>query len=318
MVWVADINELEYYTNPDSAPGKYSPAFSCYGDKIFNPSDLILQAQLPQVTGNSYSLQILTYTCDGTTQIADVTSKFNYYVGLATTGICYANMLLSTNLTSADTNGSTCFILKVIFTDATGKVVWVNFTQRYDYDISNACVLASATSVTLNGINIAEDCSPDPSVDNCGNSYIKLYTYFNCGDQFTGDYYGLPTAVYLSSMSPVTPFTYYKVSWIKADKRYQPLTIKRTVSINCRLQKSEKQRNWLLRGNDLTGFPVWKAMEIEEMLYSDHIFVDGVEFTFNGGTAFKEVNKCISHYKMELLLQECYEYQLSGCSNICA
>ena len=313
MVWVDEIQNLEYYTNPDTT--RFAPGFPCYGEKIFNPQDLILQAILPQVAGNSYAIQILTYSCDGLTQLADVTSKFNYYAGLAVTGSYYANMVLRTNLSSADTNGSNCFILRVKFTDGTGKLVFDKYTQRYDFDVANSCVSATDTTISLSGINIATDCSPLPAPDNCGNSYVRLYTYFDCEDQYTGDYYGLPTVTYLSNTSA---FKYYKVSWIKAQKRYQPLTIKRTVSINCRLQKSEKQRNWLFRSNDLGGFPEWKAMEIEEMLYADHIAVDGVDYTFNGGTAFKELNKCCSHYKMELLLQECYEYQLAGCSNICA
>ena len=309
MVWINDISELEFY-NPPQVPGS-----SCYGDMLFTVQDLMLQGQLPQVSGNVYSMQVNALSTDGLTDYGNITSDFNYFFGLNTDLNYYFNLQLKLWASVMCENG--CFILKVVVKDGSGKIIFEQYTQKYT--IANCDTIAGGVTITNLGIDISYNCaSSAPMSDACGNSYKQLYTTFNCIDAFSGDYYGLPVTYFNGT---VPAFKFYKSSWILADVYYNPLTIKRTISINCIPQKVERQRQWTLIGGNIT-FPLWKVIDIENQLSSENIFFNGIEYVYNGDTPFQRLIKqeCLipNAFKLRCNLQECYEYQLLGCSTACS
>lgn len=303
MNFIDDISQLEFY-NP-------SPQFDCYGDILFSPHDLILQGQLPTNPVNTYTISIHAFSVDGLTDYGDVRADFDVVIGMNTDGVRYFNMRLNKWDTILCSHG--CFILHVVIGDGT-LTLFDKWTNKYI--IGNCCPIAEdITIVDNNTTNLATDCSlATVIVDSCGNSYIKLVTSFNCMDEFNGDYYGLPVHLYFAD----TVFEFIRISWIQATKRYIPLDIKRTVSLNCRLQKVERKRQWRVEGR--TWFPLWKMQEMEDMLGAENIWVDGINYSFDGGTAFVNIlDSCRlpNDFRLNVTLNECYEFQILGCSTQC-
>lgn len=306
MTWIDNINELEYYYPIHR--------FDCYGDMLFTPYDLILQGQLPVISSNSYTITVSILSTDGlTVYMSDITSYFNKCIGLNTDGVPYFNLQLKKWHDAMCTYG--CFILQVQVKDEAGVIRFNKYTQKYS--VENCCVRAEGVTIDdPDGNDLAVDCSPSNTfIDNCGGKYIKMYTTFNCIDNYTGDYYGLPVTPY----SLDTPFKFYKVSWLQASVYYMPVTIKTTISINCRLQKTELTPTWQMEGR--TSFPLWKVQELELMFGAENINIDGKDYKFPGGTVFERISKsnCRVPYdfKMNTTLNECYEFQLFGCSTAC-
>jgi hypothetical protein len=305
MIWLDDISDLEFY-NP-------SKLYPCYTEYLFAWGDLMLQGQLPKVSNNSYGIKIFAYSADGQTLYADVSSVFYYFFGLNSNLLPYFNLTLKSWHDIFCSKG--CFVLNVQVTDINGKIVFNKWTQKYS--VPECFVTASGVTISLDSKSIGVDCSPVLTMVNaCGKKFQKLTTTFNCMDNFTGDYYQMPTT-YLSGN--IGPFVYYRTSWIHADVYYVPLNIKRTVSINCRLQKVEKKRLWQLQGH--SAFPYWKTREIEDMLMSENIVFAGTAYQYDGDTPFTPVTskRCLvpSDFKLVAILSECYEFQILGCTTAC-
>lgn len=304
MNFISDISQLEFY-NP-------SPQFDCYGDRLFSPNDLMLQGQLPPNPVNAYTISIHAWSTDGLTDYGDVRADFDVLIGMNTDGVRYFNLRLNRWDSLFCSHG--CFILHVVITDGT-YTLFDGWTQKYI--VGDCCVEASdITIVDSNGTNVETDCAlPVTPIDSCGNPYMKFVTSFNCMDEFSGDFYGFPVHTYYSDAS----FAFERISWIQAAKRYIPLDLKRTVSLNCRLQKVERTRQWRIEG--LTWFPLWKMQEIEDMLGSENIWLNGVLFSFAGGTSFSNIlDSCRlpNDFRLNVILNECYEFQILGCSTQCA
>lgn len=304
MVWIDNILDLEFYNASTDLP--------CYGDTVFSPSDIILQGQLPRA---GLTIIIKSLSVDGLTVYGTVTSYFDYYIGLNTDGIAYFNIKLREWPDAICSNG--CFILEVIVSDGNNVELFHKYTQKYV--VGDCSTTASGVTVTQDGNNIGTDCASIASQkDNCQRVFKQLFTIFNCIDQFTGDYYGLPVTTYMANASP---YKFYKSSWIEADVFYDPLEIKRTTAINCRLQKVEKKRQWILIGLGAGAFSLWKVIEIENQLMSDKIYFNGKLYAYDGDKAFqriiKEECRLPNHFKLRTTLNECYEFQIMGCSNDC-
>ena len=150
---------------------------------------------------------------------------------------------------------------------------------------------------------------------NCGEQLIRILSKFDCIDKFTGDFYGTPDEV----LSGDAGFAYRKVTTLRGRIVRRPRDIKREISFNCKLQRSESAAQYLLEAFEY--LPAWKMYEIEGQLHANRIWVDDFagmrEFQFGGGIAFKQVSKCFELFKLEVALEDCTQRQIFGCKPGC-
>src|SRR5690606_5402149 len=104
--------------------------------------------------------------------------------------------------------------------------------------------------------------------DQCGEKLVRLISRFPCYDAFTGEYYAIPDDVIGGSAD----FAYTKVTSIRGRFVQRPREIVRQISYNCKLQRSESARQFLLEGYDI--FPAWKMDEIEGQLHAPYLWVE--------------------------------------------
>lgn len=308
MVWIDSIADLEA-NNPNLAWG-------CYGDPVFEPHDILLQAFIGDSFDYSTNYTVKLLKPDGTL-IGDISSYFDYYYFSATiAGNTYYYVNLRCDRYSASMISNGCFVLDVNIKNAGGVSYFHKYTQRYL--LNNSVVLATGVSVsyTAEGENISTLCAVPSVVDNCRNTYTELAAIFDCMDTFTGDYYG--NGDFIGS-NRASGFPFFRKTHIQGYLRKMPKEIKRTTSINCRAQKSETTPKYTLYGD--VPFPIWKVEEIENMLLANHIFVEGTEYQTEGGTPFSQFGKPQGQnryvYKMEIPLLGCYAWQTYGCTPVC-
>lgn len=310
MIWVDTIRDLEFY-NPN-------PVWGCYADTVFEPSDIILQAQLgtdfdytsisaPDIkickpdgsfieSGNSYfHLNITSFYLNGIT----------YY---------YANALCHTLTPGMISNG--CFVLELIVTNTLAP--FDKFTQKYVLN-DPAFIVPSGITITTAGTgatNLATLCVIPQPPNGCRKTFVKLVSFCDCIDSFNGDFFG--DGVIVVSTTVIT-WTFARLSWINGRLKTLIDDIKRTISINNRTQRTEKTSKYQLQSD--TVFPEWKMKEIEGMLLANHIFVNDTQLQSEGGQAFSQFGvpqSCHYAYKLELELQEPFEWQVYGCTPPCA
>ncbi len=207
-----------------------------------------------------------------------------------------------------------CFVLEFI-TPSDHAIH--KYTQKYE--LINASIFASGVIVTYEsgGTSIATLCS-DENTDGICNPLIKILSQFDCNDVFTGDFYG--DGIFLGSSlgHPDTPFPFVRFSWLQGMIRKLPTNIKRTVSVNCRTQRTERTNKYLLTA--FVSFPLWKMEEIEGMMLANHLFVGDKQYQSEGGTPFEQVGKpknCVYAFKLGMELQDCFEWQTFGCTPPC-
>lgn len=316
MIFVSAPTDLEYY-NPNADWG-------CYADMIMQPNDVLLQVMGLPVSGFGapiFNLTISTYKPDGVTLLsADDTAYFDYYFAKATiNGVDYYYCNIRLNNYSPTMLANGCFVLYVKITNVGYPNAFKGYTQKYE--IKNTAVIPSGVTITVgsgnNNQSIATPCGTSQAPDNCNFPYVQLTCEFDCLDTFTGDYYGDPTVILSSEGN--TDFNFIRLSNIKGRFRKLPREIKTTVSINCRVQRTETTPKYTLDG--IQPFPVWKMEEIENMLLSNHIFVDGVEYQLSSGSIFAQLGQpknCVYVYKMNIPFIGCYEWQVYGCTPVCA
>jgi len=306
MVFVDSISELEYFTP--------NPVWGCYSDAVFAPNDILLQVNDIGSAG-FYGITITVCKPDGS-GLEDATAYFDvFFASYTLNGVTKFYCNIRCDNYSPAMLANRCFVLNVnISNSSTGATIFNKYTQKYN--IINAAVFATGITVFEGRpSNIARLCGT-PVVDNtCGKPYIKFVAQFDCIDTFTGDYYGDGTVI---AGFGRYPFPFVRLSWLQARLKTVPKTVKRTISINCRTQRTETTAKMQLQG--IIPFPVWKMVELENMLLSNHLFLDGKEYQSEGGTPFKQFGKpqaCNYVYQMDLDIQECYEWQIFGCTAAC-
>jgi len=310
MTWVDSTTYLEYF-NPN-------PIYGCYADTVFDASDINLQAQLgtsfdytsitpPSIdilkpdgtfleSGNSYfHLNIVSFYLNGIT----------YY---------YANAICHTLSPQMITNG--CFILEFTVTNGSGSITYFHkYTQKFVLTNPDFILPSGITVTTPGSENLATLCFADEPENGCNNTYVKLVTFCDCIDDFTGDFFGDGLLI-VANTSVLWTFT--RISWIKGRLKTLPNDIKRTISINNRTQRTERTTKYFLQ-SDVT-FPLYKVQEIENMLLQNHIFINDRQLQSEGGTPFSQFGvpqQCHYAYKLELSLQEPFEWQVYGCTPSC-
>lgn len=302
MVFVDNIADLEFYSP--------NPQWGCYGDTVFAPYDILLQANGFTATG--YTIVINVCSPNGTI-LEDATASFDSeLISFIISGTTYYAVNIRCDDFSTFMLSNNCFVLEIIITDTgTGLEVFHKWTQKYQL-ASTAAVFVPV--VIMDGQPLV-NCIPGASSSNCNRSYIKFKSTFDCVDSFTGDFYGTGTLV--SGLGNF-PFNFERFSWIEGKFRKVPNEIKRTISINCRTQRTDTTPKYLLTGN--STFPVWKVEEIERQMLANHLFVDDVEYQSEGGTIFEQFGRpfnCQYVYKLTIHLQTCFEWQIFGCVPTC-
>jgi len=326
MIWFDKITDLQYYHQPKDVP--------CYCEAIAYPPDMFLQGHIYNGNG-SYILKIYVYSADGLIQYEDATSYFDYYFGkMPGSDTHFFNARLRSF--SPAMCAHECYVLRAEVIQSNGVTVFNKYTERYCQnnccdtarnitfeqtgflplvidggDITDPLVEILGNEVTLAGV------SPEIFIPagNCGEQLIRILSKFDCIDKFTGDFYGTPDEV----LSGDATFAYRKITTLRGRIVRRPRDIKREISYNCKVQRSESAAQYLLEGFEY--LPAWKMYEIEGQLHANRIWVDdfsGIrEYRFPGGTAFKQVSKCFELFKLEVALEDCTQKQIFGCKPDC-
>lgn len=311
MQWFSNILQLQYYTQPVGVP--------CYCENLVYPADLTLQGLLSGGQ-NPYTVTLYTYSADGLTEYENSTANFQIYTAKDTLNRDYFNARLEAFTSIMCLHK--CFIIRAVVTTSNGQTVFDKYTERYCQ--TDCCDVPRGISYSQDGITAPDSpLSPAPStsqpVGECGNPLLRLISRFDCIDNFTGNFFADPVQVY----SGTADWNYTVITNFAGRIVRRMRDIKREISYNCRLQKTETQDVWLLDGYDM--FPAWKMHEIEGQLCANHIYVDdfvnGVrEFIYNGGQPFKKVdgaNSCTEVFKLETNLNGCVQRQIYGCVENC-
>jgi hypothetical protein len=327
MVWIDNISRLQYYNQPKDVP--------CYCETLMLPQDMMLQGVVPQVPGNSYTMQIKVLSADGLTVYEDATSYFTYYFAKMPDGRWFFNARL--NSYSPAMCAHECFVLYVLVTHSGSKIAFDKWTERYC--ITDCCSIVTGVDleqtaffkVIAPGSGDEYGPSTDPvsptGVSNptspCGDPYITITSGFDCYDKFTGEYYGNPSTKY-STSGPSGNFAYQKKSHIRGSIRKLPREIKREYSLNCRLQQVQSMKQYDLEGYEY--FPAWKMEEIEAQLHGSYIHINNYvdideQVEYLGGKPFESIrltSTCKSLYKLNAVLNECEVTQIFGCGDKCS
>ena len=306
MIWISNIYDLQYYKQKYKVP--------CYCEFLVYPQDLQLQSHI--ATSSSTSMTISVYTSDGTTNLGDVTSYFEYYFAInPVTGQRFFNARLKSFAGLMCANP--CFILRVQAADVFDK-----YTERYCQ--ASCCDRPRDISISQDGLKQSDtfiSALPDrdippipiasllPQTTNCNEPIIRLVSWFDCYDNFTGEYYGDSGG-----------WAFRKISNFKGKFVKRPRNIERQISYNCRVQRSESYNTWALIGFEF--FPAWKMRDIENQLHANHIQVTDfvmqqMDMVYAGGTPFTLINECIEMFRLNVTLQECTQRQIFGCNEPC-
>lgn len=315
MVWLNSISELQYYNQPIDIP--------CYCSTLIYANDMTLQGSFPASSG-SYTLVMQTLSADGLTTYETSTANFGYYFGV--------NPITAEHFFNARLNAFTsimctyaCYIIHATVTDnITGVIVFDKYTERYCQ--ASCCDIARDITFAQDGIDGGVGVADNPTtatgvapvlppslskVSECGDPIITLRTAFTCYDYFDGYYYAIPNTV----LSGDATFSYQRITNMRGKIAKRPRSIERTYSFNCRLQRVESQRVYVFEGYEY--FPAWAADEIESQLHSNVIYVDDVQYQFNGGTPFSMASDCKDVFRLKTELADCVQRQVFGCNTDC-
>lgn len=304
MIFVNSTSELEYYNS--------STVYGCYGDAIFNPNDILLQANTFIVMPSVITINV----CDleGAVQDAASTDFSTYIAKYVLGGVTYFFVNIRCENYTAYMLSNRCFVVNVVIEDGDGNEIFNKYTQKYQIVTEDAPVFVP--SILIDDIPTAP-CIPGSNPALCtsgGTQYVKFATSFECYDAYTGDYYDLGIGI------EGTPFAFVRYSYIAARFRDVPTEIERIISINNRTQKTAYTGQYLFRGN--VPFPVWKMKEIQNMFRGSHLYVDDTLFQSDGGVLFKQLPglpvNCIYHYQFEAAMHSDYQWQQFGCVPDCA
>ncbi|MCB9047207.1 MAG: hypothetical protein H6550_13825 [Chitinophagales bacterium] len=310
MTWFDNIQDLQFYHQPKGVP--------CYCEMIVYPTDLILQGNGISGSGN-YILKLYVYSADGLTQYEDATTYFDYYFGVMPGGGHFFNARLRSF--SPAMCAHECYVLRAEVVQSGGITVFNKYTERYCQN--NCCDVPTGINFQQDGYAIDTSTTEDVvslndvsqnlyvPVGNCGEPLLRIISEFDCIDSFTGDFFGVPDTV----LSGTADFKFTKVTTLRGRIVRRPRSIKRDISYNCKLQRSESAAQYLLEGFEY--LPAWKMYEIEGQLHGNRIYIDDFsgarEYQYAGGTPFKQISKCFELFKLETTLEDCTQRQIFGC-----
>lgn len=313
MIFVNSIYDLQYYTKPSWV--------ECTCEYVTQANDLSLQADLASgILSGTYSMNIAIMSADGLTVYnADISSYFDiYYAENPNTG--YTFFTIRAKQFAPDMCTHPCWILRVTVTVTLEDSYVINLFDKYTERYCQFTCCEPAGDIVIGGSSTPTPVQPSPTplVGECGKRLIRLISKFPCYNAFTGEYYGTPTQVKQGSAS----FEFVKVSTIWASVIEQEMEITRQISYNCRLQRTEAKRTYLIEGMEL--LPAWKRREIEAQLCAPEIWVNDYptmkQYQYAGGKPFTKpdgIRSCEQYFKLEAVLEDCTIRQTFGCDDFC-
>lgn len=316
MIWRYNVQDLDYY---QSRPNEL-----CYCETLAYPSDLTLQGHFTKQTGY-YELFVEVWDESGTVFYENALPYFDWCIAdnPLRANEQFFNLQLKTWSPAMCANK--CFVIKALIVNRdipTSVVFGEAWTEKYC--IKDCCDEARGITITQDGFVVATQsglvpANSNPAVTLCGEPLLRLITKVDCYDPFFGDYYGMPENV---SIGSTLTFPFVKISTFKGRLRQRPREISIERSYNCRIQRAESARQYLLEGFEL--FPSWKMDELEVQLHGNQIWVDDFnnykEYIFNGGVALKQIvnGTCYDTFKLEATINDCTKRITYGCVVSCA
>lgn len=305
MIWVDSVSEID-----NNSPIVGIP---CYSDPVYVPNDILLQANYPLALSGTATYQINIVHADGS--LIEILGAGNPYVDIFNGKYAYGNYtnLRFNNFTPLMISAG-CFCIQLSIFD--GRTLYFQkYTQRYTLRTTS---VGTGSTVTISG---ATDeitlCQPASEPNLCGIPNVIFETTFDCIDAYTGQYYG-GTSSMVGFHYGDTPFNYKRRCNIEGYFRENSFSVKRTTSLNCRTQRTEKTETYQLNGAVL--FPVWKMKELQNMFLANHLYVNGGEYQSDGGIVFKPLQRlynCTQLFQMSAEFKGCYEWQVFGCDPVC-
>lgn len=203
----------------------------------------------------------------------------------------------------------------------------------YDFGTESATQVSTAPQTLFNntrwngaaqGYSCGEIQPNTPDIDpipisNCDQSIIQIKSRFECIDNETGLFYGIPDTV----LTGIATFSYEKVFNLSGNIKRVPREINRTISYNCKLQRVESFKPYQVRGQGMDGLlPDWKLDELENMLSASYIEVNdfGLNFgkqsyQFDGGIVAEQVHECVNSFRPNFILRSCIVRTDFGCND---
>ena len=309
-MWFNSIGQLPFY----------QAGQPCYCEPLAIPNDMILQGSFPPVN-SILGFAAVLQSPDGLTTYETITSYIDiYYFEL--NGLYYFNARLKRF--SPKMCIEKCWIIEfIVYTDTLGTA-FDKYTQRYC--TASCCETAAGVTFTQDGVIEDDDLTlpttPTNSLftDDCGDKLVRLITRYPCFDNFSGDYYGTPTNII--GAFPAS-FALTKVTSLRGRFVRRPREITRQISYNCKLQRAESARQYLLESYDI--FPDWKMIEIENQLHAPYIWVEDEnsykEYQFTGGVVFGKpdgARDCTEFFQLSANISDCIIRQTFGCEEPCS
>lgn len=311
MYWF-NKDELLYYNR--------NQAGYCYCDIIVKPQDLILQAFMPSVT-SAVAYTIKAYTPDGVTELLDLAPFVKGLFAIDNTGRTYCTFELQSFPSSLCNE---CFLVRFTVTDLVGgvnRVLFDRYTQ--EYCIKDCCTIIGdlTASDDFEQETFTFSNGATSYIDECGKPIVRIESTFPCIDKYTGDYYGAPSVKIKGiNNDALDNVPYRKISNHYALWKRLPREINTTIALNCITQKTEGAKLYMLQSSQ--PVPMWKMEELENMLSSNNILVNGVQYQLQTSTPFErirpyQINAVREFYRFEIMLRSCRVWQIFGCAPIC-
>lgn len=298
----------------------YDAALPCYCEPVVLPNDLILQGDFREVETITYFSAILM-SPDGATEYESITANFDIYAfkNPVTGGYMFNARL---KRFSEEMCIRECWIIRFRVAADNYGVVFDKYTQRYCTtdccEIATGVTFSQSNIIATNGFTLPTNTTATQALDGCNEPIVRLITRYPCHDNFSGNYYGLPNDILTGDAS----FSYTKVTSIRGRFVPRPREITTQISYNCKLQRAESARQYLLESHEL--YPAWKMQEIEAQMHAPYKWVETEfsyrEYQYTGGVIFTKpqgANDCTEAWKLLADMSECIVRQTFGCGDDC-
>jgi len=310
MYWFNREDLLYYHPNT----GGY-----CYCELLIEPSDLLLQGRIPIVPPGTDML-VEAYEPDGLTLIENVTAYFIGIFAEDTNGEGYFNIRC---VTFPPSLCDRCFVLRVVATTPVGSAsttVFDQYTQQYCID--DCCVGIGRLEVGEGAEKqVLTAYRASTRTDKCGNPILRISSFFTCIDNYTGEYWGLARRIIEGINNPSQDdINFGKVTNIRGLFKRLPREVKTTIALNCKTQKTEGTRLFMVQGSDFV--PTWKMDEIEGQLSSYQVRINDIEVKIQTSTPFQKIQpyqktEAQEYFRLDTTVQQCRIWQIFGCASVC-
>lgn len=264
----------------------------CYFEYAGSPNDISFQINIfnaPTLVGTNVSvLNPTTYAVEG-----DVTSLFT---------ISASGSILTFTLNDFSEFMCTCkkFIIRVSCNDP-AFIYYLGI-----YKIDGCC--PSEYTVNIGGTITPSDKGddvPDTTFEytmQCRGSNLKLITWNDCQDAFTGEYF---------------KDGFRKITNLEGRIIQKPRELKKTMSRNCKVLSVESAAMYEVEVWDY--LPAWKMEEVALQLQHENIIINNERYYFTEGTPATHLEAiCQPTYTMRFTVQKCNTRQFFACGDVCS